>query len=205
MERKSEHWVLGVKASGNYGESRPAGAARSETSAESASLFLRGDYRVTSRLSSYLLGGVETDHPRSVEVRWSQEGGAGYAWVDQAWDDQKLFLRTDLGVRLTEEYRFQYFPSPARVSPREILYTAPRGAVAFRWQLEKRVLFTEDLEVLRSLSEDRLLVNSVAKLSSKVYGPLAVGVGYTLSYDGAPAAPKIPWDGTLSVTLDYLL
>ena len=49
------------------------------------------------------------------------------------------------------------------------------------------------------------MVNSVSKLSAKVIGPLAVGVGYTVNYDSAPPAPKIPWDTTLAITLGYLL
>ncbi len=204
-EHKGESWIFGGKAYATYGESRAAGASAMQTSAENAALFLRGDYRVTPRLSGYVLAGVETDHPKSIEVRYAQEAGVGYAWVDWIGGEQKLFLRTDLGFRLAEEYRFRYFPTAGHVDPRDFLLKAPRVAAAFRWEMNKAVLFTEDLEALPNLGSSRVLVNSLTKLSAKILGPLAVGVAYTVAYDSAPPLSKIPWDTTLAITLDYLL
>ncbi len=204
-EHKGERWILGGKANATYGESRVAGTSAMQTSAENAGLFLRGDYRLTPRLSAYLLGGIETDHAKSIEVRYSQEAGAGYAWIDWTGGDQKLYLRTDLGFRVAEEYRFQYFPVAAHVEPRDFILKAPRAGAAFRWELNKSVLFTEDVEVLPNLGDSRVLANAVSKLSAKLFGPLALGVGYIVAYDSAPPAGKIPWDTTLAVTVDYLL
>lgn len=205
VEYKAPAWILGGKASATYGETRVAGAPDVQTSAENAALFLRGDYRLTPRLSAYVLAGAETDHPRSIEIRYSQEVGAGYAWVDWAAGERKVFVRTDLGFRLAEEYRFQYFPTPGRVDPRDYLLKAPRVGGVFRYEIDKTLLFTDDAEVLPNLGEARVLANNVAKLSAKVFGPVAVGFAYTVNYDSAPPPPKIPWDTTLAVTLDYLL
>jgi hypothetical protein len=204
-EHKGEHWILGGKAHATYGESRVAASSRMETSAENAGLFLRGDYRITPRLSTYLLAGIETDHAKSIEERYSQEAGLGYAWVDWTSGEQKLFLRTDLGFRVAEEFRYQYFPVAAPVTPREFYLKAPRIGAAFRWELDKSVLFTQDAEALPNLGSSRVLVNSVSKLSAKVFGPVAVGVGFAVNYDSAPPAQKVPWDTTLAITLDYLL
>lgn len=204
-EHRGEQWILGGKLNATYGESRAAGTSITQTSAENAALFLRGDYRFGPRLSGYLLGGVETDHPKSIEVRYSEEAGAAYAWIDSTIGDQRLFLRTDLGFRVSEEYRFQYFPIAGRVDPRDYTMKAPRAAVAFRWEVSKSVLFTEDVEVLPNVDDGRVLANSITKLSTKIFGPIAVGVAYTVNYDSAPPAPKIPWDTTLAVTLDYIL
>lgn len=204
-EHKAERWIFGGKAFATYGESRAAGSSTVETSAENAGLFLRGDYRFTPRLSGYLLGGVETDHPKSIEVRYSQEAGASYAWIDWTGGEQKLFLRTDLGFRIAEEYRYQYFPVGRRVDPRDYYLKAPRVGLAFRWEMNKSVLFAQDVEALPNIDGNRVFVNSISKLSAKLFGPLAFGVGYTVNYDSAPPAPKIPWDTTLAVTLDYLL
>ncbi len=204
-EHKGEHWILGGKSAATYGESRAAGSSSMQTSAENASLFLRGDYRGTPRFSTYLLAGVETDHAKSIEERYSQEAGLAYAWVDWLSGEHKLLLRTDLGFRIAEEYRYQYFPERAPVTPREFYLKAPRVGAAFRWELNKSVLFTEDAEALPNLSSDRVLVNSVSKLSAKLLGPVAVGIGFTANYDSEPPAQKIPWDTTLAITLDYLL
>jgi putative salt-induced outer membrane protein YdiY len=204
-EHKGEQWIFGGKAAGTYGESRSAGAADTQISAESASVFLRGDYRIGPRLSAYVLGGVETDHPKSIEVRHSQETGAGYAWVDRNAGEGKLFLRTDLGFRVREEYRFQYFPVPARVEPRSEVMEALRLGAAFRWQVEKAVLVTEDVELLPDVRDSRVLANSIAKLNARLFGPVSFGVSYAVAYDSAPAPTRIPWDTTLAVTLEYVL
>ncbi len=204
-EHKGDHWIWGGRALATYGEARVAGSTEMQTSAENASLFLRGDYRFSPRLSGYLLAGIETDHPKSIEIRYSQEVGVGYAWVDWTGGDQKLFLRTDLGFRVAEEYRFQYFPVSGRVDPRDYYLKAPRAGAAFRWEMNKSVLFTEDIEVMPNVDDGRVLANSISKLSAKVFGPMAVGIGYTVNYDSAPPASKIPWDTTLAITLDYLL
>ncbi len=205
LEHKTADWILSGKAVGTYGEARAGTGGPSQISAENASLFLRGDWRVTRPFSVYLLGGMETDHPKSVEVRHSQESGVGYAWIDETRGDEKLFLRTDAGMRLAEEYRFQYFPTPGAIYPRLYFLKAPRAAVAFHREVDKRILFSQDLEVIPNLGESRVLANSVTKLTTKLLGPLGFGVSYTVNYDSAPPPPKIPWDTTLAVTLEYLL
>ncbi len=177
LEHTAADWILSGKAVGTYGEA----------------------------FSVYLLGGMETDHPKSVEVRHSQESGVGYAWIDETRGDEKLFLRTDAGMRLAEEYRFQYFPTPGAIYPRLYFLKAPRAAVAFHREVDKRILFSQDLEVIPNLGESRVLANSVTKLTTKLLGPLGFGVSYTVNYDSAPPPPKIPWDTTLAVTLEYLL
>lgn len=48
-------------------------------------------------------------------------------------------------------------------------------------------------------------MNSISKLSAKVFGPRAFGVGFTVNSDSEPPAQKIPWDTTLAITLDYLV
>ncbi len=206
VEHKGERWILGGRLFGIYGQSRLAGTDTMQTSAEAASLFLRADYRLRPELTTYALAGVETDHPKSIEVRYSGEAGVSYAWLDWTRGEQKLFLRTDLGFRLSEEYRFQYLPTAGPVTPRDFFMAAPRVGVVFRYELSKSVLFTQGLEVLPNVTGDsRVLANSLSKLSAKLFGPVAFGIGYVVNYDSAPPEPKIPWDTTLSVTLDWLL
>jgi putative salt-induced outer membrane protein YdiY len=204
-ERKGERFIFGVRAAGAYGEARPAGQDASQVSALNASLFLRADYRLTPPLSVYAIAGGETDHVKSIEIRYTEELGLGYAWIDRKVEDRVLYLRTDLGFRLAEEYRFQYYPTPGPVDPREFTLKAPRVGAAFRYGITRDVLITEDVEVLPNVDESRLLVNSLSKLAVKLASALQLGIGFTVNYDGAPPSPKIPWDTTLALTLDYLL
>jgi hypothetical protein len=207
LEYKGPDWIFAGKATGTYGEQRVAETGDMEISAEDAALFLRVDRRFTPRLSGYALAGFEADHPKSVEIRYSQELGAAYAWIDRAFgDESKLLLRTDLGFRVAEEYRYQYFPVRASI-PGDYPYiiAAPRLGGALRYEVNKSILFSQDLEVLPNLSESRWFVNSTSKLTAKLIDSLGFGVGYTVNYDSAPPVPKISWDTKLAVTLDYLL
>jgi hypothetical protein len=205
-EYKATDWILGGRASATYGESRAAGTGRMETSAEDAALFLRVDRRLTPRLSAYGLVGFEADHPKSIEIRYSQELGVAYAWIDRALGERKLLLRTDLGFRVAEEYRYQYFPVRSRLPGDypEILY-APRLGAALRYEIDKRVLFSQDVEVLPNLAESRWLANGTTKLTTRLLGSLGFGVAWIVNYDSEPPEPKIPWDTRVVLTLEYLL
>lgn len=206
VEYKVTDWILAGRASGTYGESRIAGTNLTQVTAKDAALFLRGDRRFTPRLSAYALAGFEADHPKSIEIRYSQELGVGYAWIDRPEGDGRLLLRTDLGFRVAEEYRFQYFPVRSRVEgDYPYILTAPRAAAALRYEVNKSVLLSEDVEVLSNLHESRWLANSTTKLTVKLLESLGIGVAYQVMYDSAPAEPKIPWDTKLAITLEYLL
>ena len=207
LEYKITDWILSGKAAATYGEARTPGTDQMEIAAKDAALFLRADRRLTPRLSFYALAGVEADHPKSIEVRYTQELGAAYAWIDRTFNEEsKMLLRTDLGFRVAEEYRYQYFPVRASV-PGDYPYMiyAPRLGAAFRYEINKSVLLSQDLEVLPNLAESRWFANSTTKLTAKLIESLGFGVGYTVGYDSDPAEPKIPWDTKLAITLEYLL
>ncbi len=203
-ERKSEDWILSGRASATYGEARASGETDRKVSAYAAGLLLRVDRRFTPRLAAYVLGTVETDHVKSIEWRPGGEAGVAYAWIDSKDGDQAVLLRTDLGFRVSQEYRFQYYPTPLRPEQPD-LFLAPRLGVAFRYQFAKDTLFTEDLEFLPNVNGPaRYLANSISKLGAKLTAALQVGLSFTVSYDSAPAAGKKRTDTVLAMTLDYL-
>jgi putative salt-induced outer membrane protein YdiY len=204
-ERKSEHWITGAKLYATYGQNRAAGAADTETVAESAGGLVRLDRRFGERYSTYLLGAVDTDHVKSVELRSTGEAGATVVWVDAGGDSGwKTTLRTDLGFRIANEQRYQYYPTREPLAD-ETLY-APRAAVAFRYALSKDVLFTEDAEILPNIVGDsRVVVNTVSKISTRLSRSLAFGVAFTVAHDSQPAPAKVPTDTALALTLDVLL
>jgi putative salt-induced outer membrane protein YdiY len=204
-ERKGPDWIFGLKALAAYGENRPASGAPTETVAEMAALQLRVDRRFQERYSGYVLGAAATDHVKSVELRSSGEAGASLLWVDAkgapGWSTS---LRTDLGFRISEERRYQYFPTGGDL-PDVTLY-APRLAVAFAYALSKDVLFAEDADVMANVAGDsRVLANSISKISVRLSRSLAFGVSFTVNHDSAPATGKVPTDTQLAMTLDVLL
>ncbi len=114
-------------------------------------------------------------------------------------------LRTDLGFRISEERRYQYFPEPAHDVPDVTLY-APRAGLVFTYAISKDVLFAEEADVLTNVSgESRVLANSISKISVRLSRSLAFGVSFTVSHGRAPAPGKVPTDTQLAMTLDVLM
>lgn len=205
-ERRTEHWIFSSKAFGTYGRSRPPESTGedlpSQVVALAAGLQLRGDRRFTQIVSGYLLGGGETDHVKSIEGRGFGEGGLGLLWWDEKRPDGSLStLRTDLAFRYTHEWRFQYFPT--RMDLPDVDLGGPRLGLAFRYGLNKDIIFSEDAEVLPSVLEgSRVLFNSRSQLISKLTEALAVSAGFLVQYDSAPPPGKRTTDTTLSFSFD---
>jgi putative salt-induced outer membrane protein YdiY len=205
-ERKGVDWIVGGKLLAAYGQNHPAtGDGSAETVAEMAALQLRLDRRFAERYSAYGLGAAATDHVKSIELRSTGELGATVVWVDAKGEGGwKTSLRTDLGFRISEERRYQYFPTTLQI-PDVTLY-APRAAVAFSYTISKDVLFTEDVDVMSNVSgETRVLANSISKISVRLSQTLAFGVAFTVNHDSVPAPGKVPTDTQLAMTLDVLL
>jgi putative salt-induced outer membrane protein YdiY len=210
-ERKTEGWILGTKLYATYGQNRAAAAdAPTETVAEAAGLQLRVDRRFGPRYSTYALAAADADHVKSVELRSTGELGASVLWVDAGGDSGwKTSLRTDLGFRIADERRYEYYPADPLVAPHGLdgvtLY-APRAGLAFKYAMSKDVLFSEDAEVMPNVSgESRVLVNSISKISTRLSRTLAFGVAFTVNHDSAPASEKVATDTALALTLDVLL
>jgi putative salt-induced outer membrane protein YdiY len=204
-ERKSEGWIVGAKLYATYGQNRAAGTEDTVTVAEAAGGLLRLDRRFGERYSAYVLGGADTDHVKSVELRSTGEAGATVTWVDAGGDSGwKTTLRTDLGFRVANERRFQYYPVDLALDD-ETLY-APRAGLAFKYAISKDVLFTEDAEILPNVVGDsRVVANSVSKIATRLSRMLALGFAFTVNHDSAPAPAKVETDTALALTLDVLL
>lgn len=205
-ERKTEHWIYSVKATGVYGESRAPGVAGEEQPASTvtalgAAAQLRGDRRFTEKVSGYLLASGDTDHVKSIEFRGAGEAGIGVIWWDEKRKDGgDSFLRTDLAFRYARELRFQYYPT--RTDVPDVSLGGPRFGAAFRYSLTKDVAFLEELSVLPSLIEgSRLLANSQTQLNVKLTQALAVSTTFLLQYDSQPAPGRVPTDTSLAVSV----
>lgn len=207
LERKTEHWIIGAKASGAYGQARPATdtGTEAEVVAMRAMGELRGDRRITEKVSAFVLAGAETDHVKSLEARIYGEGGASVVWVEtKEAEFTRVLVRTDLALRYANEQRFQYYPTPLQVPDVSLL--APRFGVAFRYAMSKDVQFAEDAEILPNLlGEARVLVNSTTKLSSRLTESLALNVGFVVNYDSAPAPGKRSTDTALTAGIELAL
>lgn len=204
VERKGPTWIHAMKAAGAYGQTRSPATGRFEITALSAGAFLRSDRRFTPATSAYALAGVETDHVKGMEARYSGELGTAIAWLDSTEGDRKTFLRTDLGLRVAEEKRFRYYPVDQRLHLPEAVIVAPRAAVAFKYAMSKEVSFGDDLEVMPSVwGGSRVLVNNAARVAARLAGAFQLGVTFALTHDSAPAAGNKQTDTALGVSAEY--
>jgi len=208
FERKSKEWILGIKASAAYGQNQAPGDASSQVTALGGTLQARGDRRFSDTTSLYLLAGIDTDHLQSIESRPFGEVGVALIWFDEKQGDlAKTSLRTDLGFRYGREYRFQYYP--VHVGPSgdpalaEVDIVAPRLGVAYRYAVNKDIIFTEEVSAIANVVDTaRLLFSSTSKLASRLTQKVALGVSFVVNDDTVPAPGKVSTDTALSVGLE---
>ena len=207
-KRQWAEWALGFKAFGVYGLSRAADpAAPQQVTALGAGGQLRGDRKLSDFVASYLTGGLSTDHVKSVELSSFGEAGAGLTWIDVKGPDyQKVLLRTDFAARFQHDNRYQYYPTHKAIPSVNLL--GPRAGVAFRYALNKEVIFIQEAEVIPSVLRDpsgRVLADSTTKLASRLSQSLTLGLAFQVNYDSAPAVGKVPTDTALTVGVEFAL
>ena len=193
-DRKWGDWALGVRLSGAYGLSNPdtnASGNVSSTTARRAAGTIRGDRSFGAGFASlFILGGSEFDHMKNVESRSIGEAGTGLTFFNKKEGDlEKLYLRLDLALRAGYETRFQYFPVPGSVKDYGIVILAPRAAITFRWNFNKDVRLTEELEFipfLLSPTLGRLLINNNTKLNARLTENLSLTTAFLLNFDSMP-------------------
>jgi hypothetical protein len=206
--RKGERTITVFKAFGGYGETVNAAGTASEVLLLNAGVSGQFDYRFTKHVSAFLGVGLDTDHIQSVEIRGYVDLGVGVLWLDVKEGEvgkefQKLYLKTDIGMRVQPEERYQYYPVAMDVP--NALMVGPRLGLSFRYALSAGAFFTEDAEVLPNVLPNqpgRVLFNSVSKLGVGIAANMSLAAGFTVKYDSAPAAGRKDTDTVLSISLD---
>ena len=199
VDTSLDGWSTELKVTAAYGQNRPEKPGDpAQVTALNADLRLRGDREVSGPASVYVAGGAATDHVASIEVQGYGEAGASVVWVEHKEGKLvRLKLRTDLGFRITQENRFQYFPVAVNL-PDHTIY-APRIALAFRYALTRTSVISEDVEVLPDVVDvQNLRLSSTTLLGAQVAAGLAIQLGFTVRYIGAPAEGKKSTDTELS-------
>jgi len=205
VQRKSEEWIFGIKASANYGEARDNTSGIVSVNALAATVQLREDKRFSSFASAYLLEGIDTDHIKSIEERPYAEAGASIIWFDQKEGDfSKTSLRTDLGFRYGREYDFQYYPAPLNLG--EVDIGGPHLGVSYRYALSKEIIFTDDIDVVASLlNQARMLLVNTAKVSARLSSSVNLAVSFVVNDDTLPPPPKQSVDTALTIGVEIAL
>jgi hypothetical protein len=201
-------WILSGKANGQYGQTQAAGTTVTQVNALAAGAMIRGDKLLVPETSIYVLGGSDTDHVASLELRYYGEVGAGIFWLNQKEGDfQKLLLRTDIGLRGAEDDRFQYYGTatdPTSHGLTDLTFVGPRFGVVFRYALNHDVVFEQAAEVLENIDlQSRTLVNSSTKLSAHLAKQFSFVTSFLVAYDSSePSIGKVATNTTLSIGLE---
>jgi putative salt-induced outer membrane protein YdiY len=201
--RESANWIVSLKADGTFGKSRAAAGGAMEASAWKGGGLVRLDRKFDDTWTAYALAGIGFDHVAAIEYRTAAELGASALWLDQKEADwTRLSLRTDLGFRYGYEARRLYYgPTPGALPGVEI--KALRVGLAFRYGFTKEAFFTEEAELLPTLTDHgRWLAKSVSRLTTRLVGGIALGAAYTVTYDSDPAPGKKGTDTTLAVLIE---
>lgn len=207
LDKKFGNWGFGARASGAYGQTRPPAGGAADVTAYRAGLLLRGDRNIGSFASIYALGGLETDHVKSVELRGFGELGAGIKFYERKDGElERVFLRGDIGFRASHETRYQYYAdklTPANTKLPDVSMIGPRIGIVFRYALNKDVRFSEEAEFLPNvLSPSRFIFNSSTKLSARLTESLAMTGSFLVNFDSAPAPGKKDTDSALVLGLE---
>ena len=211
LERKDEHWIIGVKGYGAYGQTTttPVGSTVSsnQVTALKAGASLRTDRRFTPIFSGYLQASLATDHVASIEARPLVKLGASIIWFDvKEGKLDKTSFKTDLGLSVGREYRFNYYPTPGRSTPSQVDIVAPHFGASYKYAVSKDIQFSNDLNLSPNvLNEVRVLFDDTAKLSARLTETINLGIGFTLTWDSIPAPGKKELDTATLISLEVAL
>ena len=206
--RKTRRTIFTAKLFGGYGETYNAESADGLTPASTDVLLFNAgaaaqfDLRFGDYITIFVGGGLDTDHVKSVEIRGYGDLGVGAVWLDKKEGDlQKLYLKTDLSIRVQPEVRQQYYPTGENLD--DAMFVGPRIAATFRYSFTKTTFFTEDIELLPNvLGSPRVLINNATKLGVGIVGAFSVTAGFAVKYDSAPAENRKQTDTQLLIGVE---
>ncbi len=203
--RKTDKTIFVVKAFASYGEK--FGPLPREVLVFNAGTTAQFDYRFNKTISILAVGGLDTDHVKSVEIRGFGELGVGFTWVDikgesdPEKDLQKVLVKTDVGIRVQPERRFQYYPTFA--NPEDVWLVGPRVAQVLHYAWSPTTYAREELEFLPNvIGPSRFLVNSVTKAAVGLVSVLSASATFTVRYDSAPAVGRLPLDTIFTLGIE---
>lgn len=199
---------FGASLVGNYGRSAPP-EGDMETTTENFQGRLRYDRFVTDDASVFLLVTGRHDKFQGLAFRLNLDPGFKYLFVNQAatafWAEAGYDFQFDVRNRDGREVRDDTGLLIERLEKTETDHSA-RLFVGFRHSFTDATAFSTGLEYLQSfIDSTRYRLNYDALFTAKVWGNLALGVGFVARYDHSPLPEKKELDtiSTLSLVYSY--
>jgi putative salt-induced outer membrane protein YdiY len=197
---------VGASLVGNYGKSAPPGGEM-ETTTENFQGRVRYDRYLIDDLSLFLLVTGRHDRFQGLAFRLNLDPGVKYLfvnrpatalWVEAGYDFQ-YDTRTDEGREVRDDMDMLIDTLDKTQADH-----STRLFLGFKHAFNDNTALTNGIEYLQSFIEsERYRFNYDVLFTAKVWGDLALGVGFNARFDNAPLPDKEKLDTTSTLSLVY--
>jgi putative salt-induced outer membrane protein YdiY len=197
---------IGASLVGNYGKSAPPDGEM-ETTTENLQGRVRYDRYLIDDLSLFLLVTGRHDRFQGLAFRLNLDPGVKYLfvnrpatslWVEAGYDFQ-YDVRTDEGREVRDDMDMLIDTLDETQTDHSV-----RLFLGFKHAFNDATALTNGIEYLQSFIEsERYRFNYDVLFTAKVWGDLALGVGFNARFDNAPLPDKEKLDTTSTLSLVY--
>jgi putative salt-induced outer membrane protein len=197
---------FGASLVGNYGKSAPPGGEM-ETTTENFQGRVRYDRYVIEDASVFMMATGRHDRFQGLAFRLNLDPGFKYLFVNRPntalWVEAGYDLQYDTRTRAARDVVDDMGVVIDRLDKHETDHSA-RVFLGFRHAFNEATALSNGIEYLQSFVEsERYRVNYDVLFTAKVWGDLALGVGFNARYDNQPLPEKEKLDTTSTLSLIY--
>jgi putative salt-induced outer membrane protein YdiY len=197
---------LGASLVGNYGKSAPPDGEM-ETTTENLQARMRYDRYLIEDASVFLLVTGRHDRFQGLAFRLNLDPGFKYLFVNrpktQLWAEAGYDFQYDTRTDEARDVLDDMGMVIERLDEHETDHSA-RLFLGFKHAFNDATALTNGIEYLQSFVEsERYRFNYDVLFTAKVWGDLALGVGFNARYDNTPLPDKEKLDTTSTLSLVY--
>jgi len=197
---------IGGSLVGNYGRSAPPGGDMTTTT-ENAQGRVRYDRYVIDDASVFLLVTGRHDKFQGLAFRLNIDPGFKYLFVNRPktalWAEAGYDLQYDTRLRAAREVHDEMGVLIDTLPKHETDHSA-RFFLGFRHSFNDTAAVSNGIEYLQSfVHSKRYRFNYDVLFTAKVWGDLALGVGFNARYDNQPLPDKVKLDTSSTLSLVY--
>jgi len=197
---------MGASLVGNYGKSAPPGGEMTTTT-ENAQGRARYDRYLIDDASLFLLATGRHDRFQGLAFRLNLDPGFKYLFVNRRatalWAEAGYDFQYDTRTQEAREIRDDMGALIEELDKHETDHSA-RLFLGFRHNFNDATALSNGIEYLQSFVDSkRYRFNYDVLFTAKVWGDLALGVGFNARYDNQPLPEKVKLDTTSTLSLVY--
>jgi putative salt-induced outer membrane protein YdiY len=197
---------LGASLVGNYGKSAPPDGDMTTTT-ENAQGRLRYDRYLIEDASVFMMVTGRHDRFQGLAFRLNLDPGFKYLFVNRPatalWAEAGYDFQYDTRTREAREVRDEMGVLIERLDKHETDHSV-RLYLGFRHDFNDKTSLSNGIEYLQSfIHSKRYRFNYDVLFTAKVWGDLALGVGFNARYDNDPLPEKEKLDTTSTLSLVY--